>query len=196
METPASGSEIIKVIDGQLVVGHELNQLVIHLASEASQIVVHDADTYSDALEICKQSLDAQKMVMAAAEPRRLELRRQLDELLKQRDSIIVRLQSCVAQKEKEAREWHFAEKQAAADEEAKMNRGQRIENRVSVAPNIPSVPGKRVIPHYRYKVLDLSKMKREFMDDNTTKINEKLRKDADVKKSMREIGGIQAWVE
>jgi hypothetical protein len=190
------GSEIIKVVEGQLVVGHELNQLIVHLASEASAIVVHDADTYSDALEVCKKSLDAQKMVMAAAEPRRLELRRQLDELLKQRDAIIVRLQSVVSQKEKEARDWNFAERKAAADEQAKINKGQRAENRVSVAPNIPAVPGKRIIPHYRYKVLDLAKVKREYLIDNATKINEKLRKDANIQKSEKEIGGVKVWIE
>ena len=64
------------------------------------------------------------------------------------------------------------------------------------VQPSIPSVPGKRIVLHYRYVVTDISKMNRKYMKDDEVTINAKLRKDADIKKSEKEIGGIKARVE
>lgn len=203
---------IVKVIDGQIVQGEELHIFLSELSKQAKGIVVSDQTTYSDALEICKRAGDACKQVMLAAEPERLELRRRLDELLSQRDKVIVAIQSQVAQLEQTARTWNLNEKAAAKREQDRINEearkaaekanfGKRAANRVepvvvNVAPNIPTVPGKRIIERYRFELLDLSKVKREFLCLNETKVNMKLRTDKDAAKSEREIGGIRVRIE
>lgn len=189
-------TEIIRVVEGKIVVSNELQIFISELTRQTQAIVVHDQETYAEAIEVCKKKDDAVKVVMAAAEPERLALRSRLEQLLADRNKVVEQITSVTAQIEKNAREWNIGEREAARKEQEKMNKGQRPENRVVVQPNLPSVPGKRIIMHYRYEVTDISKMKREYMRDNEVKINEKLRKDANIKKSEKEIGGIKARVE
>lgn len=133
---------------------------------------------------------------MAAAEPERLRLQAALDELRDQRNKIVALITSQFSRLDGEARAWNINERNAAQAEQDKINKGKRIENRVQVSPNLPSVPGQRVVPHYRYEVVDVTKIKREFMKPDDVKIGQKLRTDKDIKKSEREIGGIRARLE
>jgi hypothetical protein len=67
---------------------------------------------------------------------------------------------------------------------------------RVIVKPSIPSTGAARIVAHYRSKVTDAKKVKRQFLIPDEKAINAKARKDQDVQKTMREVGGVLVWVE
>jgi hypothetical protein len=167
-------------------------------------------------LEVCKRGSDAIKFVLAAAEPERMRLQRAKDELIAKRDRIIATITTAYDGLERNARQWNLNEKAAAQREQDRINaanraaaeqfnKGKRQEKRipmptpVHVAPSIPTVPGKRMVDHYRFEVLDAKKIKKEFFAIDDVKIGAKCRSDKNPKKSEQEIGpdgGIRVWVE
>ena len=205
-------ASIIKVVDGQIVVQQELVLFLQHLRQQSDAITIHDRDTYGEALELCKQSDDAVKQVMAAAEPERLALRKKLEELLAARDKVVAQIVSVTDSLSKNARQWNIADNDARQreqnriNEEArqaaiKANRGKKPENRVAapvykVTSDLPTVPGKRIVVHWRFEVIDPSKVKREYMSPDSVKINALIRQTQDIDNSQKIVGGIRVWKE
>lgn len=187
---------LVKVEEGKIVAGQELHLLLGELAGSAEHLVVHDKATCEEALELAKRKDDAIKFVMAAAEPERLRLRSALEKLLGERDKIVAALQSTVNRPELEARAWNIKERQDAKAEQDKLNKGQRTENRVEVKPNLPSVPGKRIVLHYRCEVLDASKVKRDWMVPDVQAIERQARDDKDPAKTEKAVGGVRIRIE
>ena len=187
---------LVKVEEGKIVAGQELHLLLGELAGSAEHLVVHDKATCEEALELAKRKDDAIKFVMAAAEPERLRLRSALEKLLGERDKIVAALQSTVNRLELEARAWNIKERQDAKAEQDKLNKGQRAENRVEVKPNLPSVPGKRIVLHYRCEVLDASKVKRDWMVPDVQAIERQARDDKDPAKTEKAVGGVRIRIE
>lgn len=187
---------LVKVEEGKIVAGQELHLLLGELAGSAEHLVVHDKATCEEALELAKRKDDAIKFVMAAAEPERLRLRSALEKLLGERDKIVAALQSTVNRPELEARAWNIKERQDAKAEQDKLNKGQRAENRVEVKPNLPSVPGKRIVLHYRCEVLDASKVKRDWMVPDVQAIERQARDDKDPAKTEKAVGGVRIRIE
>lgn len=187
---------LVKVEEGKIVAGQELHLLLGELAGSAEHLVVHDKATCEEALELAKRKDDAIKFVMAAAEPERLRLRSALEKLLGERDKIVAALQSTVNRLELEARAWNIKERQDAKAEQDKLNKGQRAENRVEVKPNLPSVPGKRIVLHYRCEVLDASKVKRDWMVPDVQAIERQACDDKDPAKTEKAVGGVRIRIE
>jgi hypothetical protein len=186
---------IISVVEGQIVVGNELSLLVKQLLEDSSKLVVHDQDTYIQAQTIVKRGDDAVKFIEAAAEPERIVLHGRYKEFLARRDEVIASVRTAYSSLAEKARQWNIAERQRAADEQAKLNKGKKPENQVVVAPAIPQA-AKGVIVHWRFEVVNAKKIKPQFMCPDEKAILKRIREIGDVKKAEAEIGGIKVRME
>jgi chromosome segregation ATPase len=150
---------LIHVTDGQIVAGPELEFAIKDLTARAELVkAVSDQESYAEALEICADGEADVKMIRAAAEPERLRLQRILDELRDQRNVVIKQIEDITSPLNRMARDWNINRERAEAKaEEDRVNRGKKPEQRVHVQPNIPTVPGKRIVLHYRAEVLNPS---------------------------------------
>lgn len=193
----SEAQELIRVTDGHVVAGTELLLAIESLRERASNLApIQDQHTYAEAMEIVAKGKQEIKAVEVLAEPELAALRNRANELRGQRDKITGQITDIIGPIEKQAREWNLREREAAAAEQAKLNKGKRAEDRVHVEPSIPTVPGVQVRAKYRFEVVDISKMKREFLCPDEVKINAKLREEKNPEKSAKEIGGIRAWRE
>jgi hypothetical protein len=184
---------IIRVIEGDFVVGQEYQLALNDLRSKAQEIVaVSDQHSYEEAMAVVRQGQLEMKTIAAGCEPTLIALRRRLEELRGQRDAFVGQFQEAIASVEKQAREWNIAERNAALAEQKDLNKGQRAENRVTVAPSIPSVAGTRVIVRYRAELVDISKVKRAFMTWDEKAILAEARKDKDPDVTEKKVGGVR----
>jgi hypothetical protein len=184
--------ELVKIEEGRLVVGAEFSLALENLKKLCQGLTVTDRDTCEQARHLVKQSSDTVKAIFAAAEPERIRLRAALDELLGQRDRMAAQFTSVTDWLDKEARKWAIQEQEAAKAEQDRLNKGKRAEQRVEVKPNVPTVPGTRLVIKYRCDVLDVSKVKREWMTPDIQAIQAEARKDQDPAKTEKKVGGVR----
>ena len=184
---------LVQITEGQLVPSSEFHLALDDLKNKAAMLApVTDQTTYAEALEVVKQANQEIKTIEAMAEPELIVLRRRLEELRGQRDKLAGEFTQIVAPIEKQARDWHIGENNATKTEEKDLNYGKRTVDRVHVKPNIPSVPGVRIIVKYRCEVLDKNKVKRVWMSPDIKAIEARARKDQDPEKTEKEVGGIR----
>jgi hypothetical protein len=190
-------SAIIKVIDGQLVIGQEFQLALTDLKSKVDALrPVTDQQTYEEAMVVVRQSEQECKMIMVLAEPELAMLRGRLEKLRDQRNVLMAQFSGLTANFEQQARTWNFNERQAALAEQKDLNHGQRAENRVIVKPNIPAVAGTRIVAKYRADILDASKVKRAYLVPDVKAIEKKARDDKDPAKTEKEVGGVRIRME
>jgi chromosome segregation ATPase len=188
---------LIRVIDGHIVAADEFRLALDDLRSKvAAASPVTDQQTYAEAQEIVRQKNQEIKMVLALAEPELSALRRRLEDLRNERDKFAAEFETITSQLETQARQWNLTERQAALAEQKDMNYGKTTEKRITVAPNIPSVPGVRVVAKYRAEILDASKVKRAWLVPDLKAIEKKAREDKDPAKTEKEVGGIRVRME
>ena len=185
---------LIRVIDGKIEAASEFQLALAELRRDVQAIeAVKDQDSYALAREVVARGRNKIKEIEAAAEPERIRLQNALNELRAQRNKLTALFETEIAALDTQSRQWNIGEQEAAAKEQAELNKGQRAENRVTVKPSIPSAPPSgRVIIHFDYEVTDFSKIKREFLIDNPQKIREQARKDRDPRKTEKTVGGIR----
>jgi len=193
----ATGTALIRVTEGQIVAGEEFRMAVESLAQRAAALcTVKDLPSYQSGLEIVSSGRRDAKAIEALAEPERLRLAAALADLRAQRDKIIAEIEAVVGPIEDACRKWRLAEQEAAAREEARLNKGKRPEARVEVKPNTPPVPGARLVTRYRVEVVNARKVKREWLVPDLARIAEKARHDKDPALTEREVGGIRVIKE
>lgn len=180
---------IIRIENGQIVAGTEFQLVLATIRERAEGLVVHDTQTSTEAKQLVQKTKDEVKAITAAAEPRRLYLKRQLDEFVAKRDLMIAQFTDITDPLAKAAREYDIAEVNNAQAEQADLNHGQRAENRVSVKPNVEAVTGTRFVPKYRAEILDASKIKREWMSPDIPRMEAEARKDKNPAVTQKKIG-------
>lgn len=188
---------LILVHEGQIQLGNEFMVRLGDIESDVRALKpITDTASYEAAMEVWGRGRREMKTIETLAEPERQRLQNALAELRDQRNKLIGKFEKAVGPTGEAAREWFLAERKAAADEQAKLNKGKTAENRVSVTPNIPAVAGTRIVPKYRSEVVNLSKVKREWMVPDIQAINAQARKDQDPAKTEKAVGGIKVHVE
>lgn len=183
---------LVVVQEGRLVAGREFSLALESLKGLCEGLVVADASSCQQARELVKKGRDDIKAIEAAAEPERLRIRKALDDLLAARNKMQQQFSAIIDPLDRKVRDWAIAEQEAAAKEEAKLNKGKRAEDRVEVKPNLTPVPGTRLVIRYKVEVINESKVKREWMTPNLPAIGKKAREDQDPELTMREVGGIR----
>ena len=194
MSTPAveTGLARVTVVDGQLVVGQELQLALGTLRQRAEGLVVSSKETSTEAKQIAKDGRDDINLVIAAAEPERLRRKRELDSWVADRDKIVAEFATVIDPLTKAAREYDIAEVNAAQAEQADLNHGQRAENRVSVKPNVEAVAGTRFVPKYRCTVLNAAKVARKWLTPDIKAIEGQARKDKNPAQTEKAVGGVR----
>jgi hypothetical protein len=191
--------DIVQVIDGQLVRGHEFALALAEIQRVAKLILrggITDQQSCEEGMRLCKRVKDEMNAIIAAAEPERLRLQRLQEDLRTQVQEMCAEFWTPVDAIDKQTRDWNLAEQDKTAAEQKKANKGKRAENRIEVKANVPKIPGTRFVPHYRWKLLEFSKVDRTFLMCDTKKISKQARDDQDPEKTERKVGGIKVWRE
>lgn len=189
---------LIKVVDGKFVTQDEFRLAKLNLQELAEKITeVTNPDQYSEAMALVAKGKADVKLIYALAEPEIEAARRRLDQLREDRDAVVKEIITIYSPAEGKAREWNlFIERPAAKAEQKEINKGVKPSERVIVKPSIPTTGGARIVAHYRSEVIKLSKVKKKFLIADLKAINAKARKDQDIEKTMREVGGVRVWIE
>jgi hypothetical protein len=189
---------LIKVIDGKFVIQDEFKLAKLNLQELAAKITeVTNPDQYIEAMSLVAKGKADVRLIEALAEPEILAARNRLEQLRHDRDAVLFEIWGVVSPVEAMARKWNLhVERPAAKAEEKEINKGVKPTERVIVKPSIPSTGASRIVAHYRSKVIDAKKVKKQFLIPDEKAINAKARKDQDILKTMREVGGVIVWIE
>ena len=194
---------IIKVVEGRIVPGTEFALALDDIRAQAKALKLvegmippQDRDTCEEAKRVVKRGNDLINAIFAAAEPERLRLQGMLDALRDKRAMLVAQFANITGPLDTEVRAWSIREQEAAKKEQDKINKGKRAEDRIIVKPNVPAVSGTRFVVHYRADVVNVSKVKREWMMPDLVSINAEARKDKDPQKTEAKVGGIKVWKE
>jgi hypothetical protein len=198
--------DIIRVQEGTIVEGAEFRLALDNLRELAKGLVVTDQASATEAKEIVKKCTDITNQITAIAEPERLRRKGLLSEWTNMRDKMIAEFTSISSPLDTAVRKFNLAEQDGARAEQTKLNKGKRAEDRVVVQPNIARVPGTRFQPRYRAEIVDVSKIRRDWLLDALTRdpgrawlktaAEAQARQDKDPATTEKKIGGVRVHKE
>lgn len=118
-----NATALIKVEDGQIVVGNEFELAIEHLTRDAGALEkVKDRETCGLALELVSRGKADIKVITSLAEPERIRLDDLKKNLLADRNRIVGRIEAIISPLERQARDWNILERQRAEAEERRLN--------------------------------------------------------------------------
>lgn len=138
--------------------------LANRLHADAQALEVKDADSFARAGQLVKDLKDATAASEACMEPYKLKVRKVLDFIQQRFNRNKNRAEEARGILNKKMGEYSRAEREAAAAEEKKINKGKPVEERATVQPSLPKTAGVRTTTNYPIEIVDRSKFINAFL--------------------------------